>query len=39
MQSMAQLAEFKIKLPGASWQVITFNKQDAGRFYTWEDDE
>jgi len=39
MQSMAQQAEYKIKFPGASWQVITFNKQDAGRFYTWEDDD
>ena len=38
MQSMAQLAEYKAKFPGAAWQVIVFNKQDAGRFYTWEND-
>lgn len=37
MQSMAQLAEYKKKFPGASYQVIRFNKKDAGRFYTWED--
>ncbi len=38
MQSMAQLAEYKTKFPGAAFQVIIFNKQDAGRFYTWEND-
>jgi len=38
MQSMAQLAEYKTKFPGAAWQVIIFNKQEAGRFYTWEND-
>ena len=38
MQSMAQLAEYKTKFPGASFQVIIYNKQDAGRFYTWEND-
>ena len=36
MQSMAQLAEYKTKFPGAAWQVILYKKQDAGRFYTWE---
>jgi ribosomal protein S18 acetylase RimI-like enzyme len=36
MQSMAQLAEYKKKFPDASYQVITFNKLDAGRFYTRE---
>ena len=38
MQSMAQLAEYKTKFPGAAFQVIIFSKQDAGRFYTWEND-
>lgn len=37
MQSMAQLADYKKKFPDASFCIITFNKQDAGRFYTWED--
>lgn len=39
MQSMAQLAEYKTKFPGAAFQVIIFNTKDAGRFYTWENDE
>ncbi len=39
MQSTAQLAEYKTKFPGAAFQVIIFNKQDAGRFYTWENDQ
>ena len=38
MQSMAQLAEYKTKFPGAAYRVINYNKQDAGRFYTWEND-
>jgi len=38
MQSMAQLAEYKTKFPDAAYQVIIFNKQDAGRFYTLEND-
>ena len=38
MQSMAQLAEYKIKFPGAAFQVIIYKKQDAGRFYTWENE-
>lgn len=38
MQSMAQLFEYKTKFPGAAFQVIIFNKQSAGRFYTWEND-
>ncbi len=38
MQSMAQLAEYKAKYPGAVYQLIIYNKQPAGRFYTWEDD-
>lgn len=38
MQSMAQLAEYKTKFPGAAYQVIIYKKQDAGRFYTWEND-
>ncbi len=38
MQSTAQLSEYKTKFPGAAFQVIIFNKQDAGRFYTWEND-
>ena len=36
MQSMAQLAEYKKNYPGAVYQIITYNKKDAGRFYTWE---
>lgn len=39
MQSMAQLAEYKTKFPGADFQVIVYDKQDAGRFYTWENDQ
>jgi ribosomal protein S18 acetylase RimI-like enzyme len=39
MQSMAQLAEYKMKFPGAAFQVIIYKKQDAGRFYTWENDQ
>ena len=38
MQCMAQLSEYKIKFPGAAFQVIVFNKRNAGRFYTWEND-
>lgn len=38
MQSMAQLAEYKTNFPGAVFRVIIFNKRNAGRFYTWEDD-
>jgi ribosomal protein S18 acetylase RimI-like enzyme len=36
MQSMAQLAEYKKNYPGAIYQIITYNKKDAGRLYTWE---
>lgn len=39
MQSMAQLAEYKTKFPGAALQVIVYKKKDAGRFYTWENDK
>ena len=38
MQCMAQLSEYKTKFPGAAFQVIIFNKKDAGRFYTCETD-
>ena len=38
MQCMAQLSEYKIKFPGALFQVIVFNKRNAGRLYTWETD-
>lgn len=38
MQSVAQLAEYKTRFPGAAFHVIIYNKQDAGRFYTWEND-
>lgn len=38
MQSMAQLAEYKEKFPGAAFQVIVYKKKDAGRFYTWENE-
>ena len=36
MQSMAQLADYKTKCPGARLQVIIYNKKDAGRFFTCE---
>ncbi len=36
LQSIAQLAEYKTKFPGAAFQVIVYKKKDAGRFYTWE---
>lgn len=38
MQSMAQLAEYKEKFPGAAFQIILYKKKEAGRFYTWEGD-
>ena len=38
MQSMAQLAEYKEKFPGAALQILVYKKKDAGRFYTWEND-
>ena len=38
MQSMAQLAEYKTKFPGADFGIIIYKKQDAGRFYTWENE-
>lgn len=36
MQSAAQLADYKTKCPGARFQVITYNKKNAGRFFTCE---
>ena len=36
MQSTAQLADYKTKFPGARFQVIIYNKKDAGRFFTCE---
>lgn len=36
MQSTAQLAEYRQRYPDADWQVIVFEKNDAGRLYTWE---
>ena len=38
MQSMAQLADYTARFPGAAFQVIVYKKKDAGRFYTWEND-
>ena len=38
MQSAAQLAEYKTKFPGAVFQVIIYNKKDAGRFFICEDE-
>jgi ribosomal protein S18 acetylase RimI-like enzyme len=38
MQSVAQVAEYKTKYPGAAFQVIIYKKKDAGRFYTWENE-
>jgi ribosomal protein S18 acetylase RimI-like enzyme len=36
MQSAAQLADYKTKCPHAMFQVIIYNKKDAGRFFTCE---
>jgi ribosomal protein S18 acetylase RimI-like enzyme len=38
MQSAAQHSEYKTKFPGARFQIIIYNKKDAGRFYTWENE-
>jgi ribosomal protein S18 acetylase RimI-like enzyme len=38
MQSMAQLAEYKINYPGALYEIIIYKKLLAGRFYTWENE-
>ena len=38
MQSTAQLAEYKTKFPGARFQVIIYNKKNAGRFFTGENE-
>ena len=38
MQSTAQLTEYKTKFPGATFQVIIYNKKNAGRFYTGENE-
>ena len=38
MQLTAQLTEYKTKFPDASFQVIIYNKKDAGRFYTSENE-
>ncbi len=38
MQTMAQLAEYKSNYPGATQQVVLFKKKEAGRFYTWENE-
>ena len=38
MQSMAQLAEYKKNYPGAAYEIIIYKKKQAGRFYTWEND-
>ena len=39
MQSMAQMAEYKTNYPGAVLEIIVYKKRDAGRFYTWENDQ
>jgi len=39
MQSAAQLAEYKTKCPGAIFQVIIYNKKNAGRFFTCENED
>ena len=39
MQSMAQMAEYKRNYPGAVLEIIVYKKRDAGRFYTWENDQ
>lgn len=38
MQSIAQLAEYKTKFPGAAFRIIVYKKRDAGRYYIWEND-
>ena len=38
MQTMAQLAEYKTKYPGATQQIVLFKNKEAGRFYTWENE-
>lgn len=38
MQSAAQLAEYKIKFPNGSFQIIIYKKKDVGRYYTWENE-
>jgi len=38
MQLTAQLTEYKTKFPGARFQIIIYNKKNAGRFYTWENE-
>lgn len=39
MQSMAQLADYKQKFKGATYQVILFKNKPAGRLFQWESDE
>ncbi len=39
MQSTAQLTDYKTKFPGARFQVIIYNKKDAGRFFTCETED
>ncbi len=39
MQSMAQHADYKTRFPDTIFQVIIFNKKNAGRFYTCETDD
>ncbi len=36
MQLTAQLADYKSKYPGATFQVILYKKKQAGRLYLWE---
>ncbi len=38
MQSMAQAAAYQKNYPGAMFQIISFNKKDAGRLYVWENE-
>src|SRR5689334_16431928 len=38
MQLTAQHAEYKAKFPNARFQVIIYNKKNAGRFYTGENE-
>ncbi len=39
MQSTAQLTDYRTTFPNAAFQVIVYNKQDAGRLYTHESEE
>ena len=39
MQSAAQLLDYKAKFPEARFQIIIYNKKEAGRFFTCETED